>query len=65
VVPENITPEEAATMPIPITTAVQAFYLALRLPEPVQPTPGSDSPWILIWSGVSPYIDYGLTSKCS
>jgi len=48
VVPENVTPEEAASLPIPFLTAVQALYFRLRIPEPPQKLNGE---WILIWSG--------------
>lgn len=49
VVPKNVTPEEAASIPIPLMTAVQALHLRLGIPEPPQKSNGE---WILIWSGV-------------
>lgn len=59
-VPNNITDEEAATLPAPYWTAVQCLYHRLDLPEPVieegEEIPQSenvDDKWILVWSGMS------------
>ena len=52
VVPSNISAEEAASIPIPFLTVVQAFYLRLGIPEPPQKLNGE---WILIWSGVNTF----------
>lgn len=56
-VPENITDEEAATLPAPLWTAIQCLYLRLGLTEPstsvTAATPAADAPWILVWSGMS------------
>lgn len=49
IVPDNVTPEEAASIPIPFLTAVQALYLRLKIPEPPRKLNGE---WIIIWSGV-------------
>jgi len=53
VVPPNVTPQQAASFPIPLMTAVQAFYLSSRLglPEPLVKNPSNE--WILIWSGAT------------
>lgn len=62
-VPDNITDEEAATLPAPYWTAVQCLYHRLHLPEPQ--VDGDDAPnntsvdakaqgrWLLVWSGMS------------
>ncbi|KAF8509905.1 hypothetical protein JB92DRAFT_2943277 [Gautieria morchelliformis] len=53
VVPPNVTSQQAATLPLTLMTAVQAFYLptCLALPEPPVQTPSQK--WILIWSGAT------------
>jgi NADPH:quinone reductase-like Zn-dependent oxidoreductase len=53
--PGNITFEEAATTPIPLSTAVQGLYLRLRLPEKL--TEG-EKPWLLVWSASSAVGQY-------
>jgi len=56
-VPPNITPQMAASIPIPFCTAVQALYLRLKIPEPPQkPT----DRWILIWSGATSVGQYAI-----
>ncbi|KZO99168.1 NAD(P)-binding protein [Calocera viscosa TUFC12733] len=50
----GITPAQAASLPIPLVTAIQALYLYLRLPQPFpQPSPDVKNKWILIWSGAT------------
>jgi len=50
----GITPAQAASLPIPLVTAIQALYLHLKLPEPFpQPSPEVKDRWILIWSGAT------------
>lgn len=50
-VPKNITPQEAASAPIPLFTACQVLYLRLGLPRPNQDNNNVKGQWILIWSG--------------
>jgi len=59
VVPDNITPEQAASAPIPYSTACMALYLKLQLPEPVQP-PNSQDKWFLVWSGSTSVGQYAI-----
>ncbi|KZT35204.1 NAD(P)-binding protein [Sistotremastrum suecicum HHB10207 ss-3] len=49
-VPPNITPQEAASIPIPFGTAVQAIHLILGIPQYPEKSEGD---WIVIWSGAS------------
>ncbi|KZT54101.1 NAD(P)-binding protein [Calocera cornea HHB12733] len=50
----GITPAQAASLPIPLVTAIQALYLYLRLPQPFpEPSPDAKDKWILIWSGAT------------
>jgi len=58
VVPSNIRPEQAASIPIPFATAVQAFYLCLKLPE--YPAKSNKGEWILIWSGATSVGQYAI-----
>ncbi|KAF8582064.1 GroES-like protein [Ramaria rubella] len=53
IVPPNVTPQQAASLPLALMTAVQALYLAtcLGLPEP--PINEPSHKWILIWSGAT------------
>lgn len=63
VIPDNITFEQAATVPIPFFTAVQALFLRLELTEP---TPEKSLPlksngeWVLVWSGASSVGQYAV-----
>lgn len=51
-VPKEITPQQAASAPIPVSTVSQAFFLRLGLPKPFDgPDPSFQDKWILIWSG--------------
>lgn len=50
-VPKNVTPAQAASAPIPLFTAAQAFYLRLGLPRPDQDNSKVAGKWILVWSG--------------
>jgi len=50
-VPPNITNQQAASLPIPLLTAVQALYLPARLGLPEPPVHSPTKEWILIWSG--------------
>lgn len=56
-VPENITDEEAATLPAPFWTAIQCLYLRLGVPEPstsaTAAVKAAGTPWLLVWSGMS------------
>lgn len=58
VVPPNVTPQEAASMPIPFLTAVQALYMHLGIPEPPEKVTGEH--WILIWSGATAVGRYSI-----
>ncbi|EJU01510.1 NADP-binding protein [Dacryopinax primogenitus] len=50
----GITPAQAASLPIPLVTAIQALYLHLKLPDPFpQPSKEVKDKWILIWSGAT------------
>ncbi|KAK4459040.1 chaperonin 10-like protein [Cladorrhinum samala] len=52
-VPENLAPEQAATLGVGITTVGQGLYQALKLPLPTgdRPPIGDSSPRILIYGG--------------
>ncbi|KLO04399.1 GroES-like protein [Schizopora paradoxa] len=58
VVPSNVTPQEASSIPIPFLTSVQALYIHLGVPEP--PEKVSGEPWILIWSGFTAVGRYAI-----
>ncbi|KAF8527063.1 hypothetical protein JB92DRAFT_2699590, partial [Gautieria morchelliformis] len=60
VVPQNITPQQAASLPIPILTAVQALYLPSRLGLPEPPAQEPSKAWILIWSGGTAVGSYAI-----
>ena len=62
IVPPNISPDEAASIPIPFLTAVQCLYLRLGLPEPPAKVNGG---WILIWSGVWLFKIFLLLKYCA
>ncbi|CAB83005.1 Zinc-type alcohol dehydrogenase-like protein C2E1P3.01 [Schizosaccharomyces pombe] len=59
-VPKNITPSQAATLPLTFTTASQGLNQYLGLPLP--PTDGSKNSaqqkWVLVWSGSSSVGQY-------
>jgi len=57
-VPKNIKAEQAASIPIPFATAVQAFYYRLKLPE--YPAKSNKGEWILIWSGSTAVGQYAI-----
>jgi len=61
-VPDNLSFEEAATIPIPFFTAVQALYLRLGMtePDPEQPSTPSQNKWLLVWSGASAVGQYAV-----
>lgn len=50
-VPDNITPQQAASIPIPFGTAAMSLFYWLGLPEYPKKANGE---WLLVWSGVSP-----------
>eukprot|EP01116_Phalansterium_solitarium_P020193 TRINITY_DN5891_c0_g1_i1.p1 TRINITY_DN5891_c0_g1~~TRINITY_DN5891_c0_g1_i1.p1 ORF type:complete len:340 (-),score=140.96 TRINITY_DN5891_c0_g1_i1:132-1151(-) len=56
-VPDNITFEQAATVPVPAFTAVQVLYRRLGLPEPGSAESGTP---ILIWSGATSVGQYAI-----
>jgi len=58
-IPDNTSFEQAATMPIPFFTAVQALFLRLGLPEPSAETKAGDH-WLLVWSGASSVGQYAV-----
>ncbi|KAF8582081.1 NAD(P)-binding protein [Ramaria rubella] len=60
VVPPNITPQQAASLPIPLLTAVQAFYLPTRLGLPEPPVSEPTGEWILIWSGATSVGNFAI-----
>jgi len=56
ILPESMSFEDAATIPIPFFTAVQALFGRLKLTEPTpdQSLPlKSNGEWLLVWSGAS------------
>lgn len=59
-VPSNITPAQAASAPIPLTTACQAFYLRFGFPKPGQDSSSLHGKWILIWSGSTAVGQYAI-----
>lgn len=58
VLPSNINPQQAASIPIPFATAMQALFLRLKLPQ--YPETAQDAPWILIWSGATSVGQYAI-----
>lgn len=54
----GISAQQAASIPIPYVTAVQAFYLRLKLPQ--YPEKAAGAPWILIWSGATSVGQYAI-----
>ncbi|KAJ3841909.1 chaperonin 10-like protein [Lentinula raphanica] len=48
--PDGITYEEGASLPVPHLTAVQVFYMRLNIPKPFTP-PAAEKEIILIWGG--------------
>jgi NADPH:quinone reductase-like Zn-dependent oxidoreductase len=77
IVPDNLSPAQAASIPIPFGTAVgvsrnymicgnndrdyQVQALFYRLKLPQYPSKSDKSEWILIWSGVSVLYIFGTT----
>jgi NADPH:quinone reductase-like Zn-dependent oxidoreductase len=59
VVPSNLSFAQAASIPIPFFTAVQALYFRLGLPEPPSGSVKTPEP-ILIWSGASAVGQYAI-----
>jgi len=57
-VPENVTAEQAASIPIPYATAVQALFMRLKLPQ--YPAKSENGEWILIWSGSTAVGQYAI-----
>lgn len=54
VVPKNVSPQEAASAPIPLLTACQAMYLRQGLKRPIDgPDPANKDKWYLVWSGAT------------
>jgi NADPH:quinone reductase len=51
--PENITFEQAATLPLSGMTAALALYQSLRLPPPWRPVPAGERSPVLIYGGAS------------
>ncbi|KAJ4468788.1 chaperonin 10-like protein [Lentinula aciculospora] len=49
-IPDDLTYEEGASLPIPHLTAVQVFYMRLNIPKPFSP-PAGEKEIILIWGG--------------
>ncbi|KAH7869401.1 chaperonin 10-like protein [Lentinula edodes] len=48
--PDELSYEEGASLPIPHLTAVQVFYMRLNIPKPFSP-PAAEKEIILIWGG--------------
>jgi len=60
-VPDNVSPQQAASGPIPISTAAQALFLRLGLPKPADgPDASFKDKWILIWSGSTAVGQYAI-----
>lgn len=59
-VPSNVSAQQAASAPIPLLTACQAFYLRLRLPFPDADNSAVKGKWILIWSGSTAVGQYAI-----
>jgi D-arabinose 1-dehydrogenase-like Zn-dependent alcohol dehydrogenase len=59
-VPDNISAQQAASAPIPLLTACQAFYLRMRLPFPDADNSAVRGKWILIWSGSTAVGQYAI-----
>jgi len=57
-VPENVKAEQAASIPIPFATVVQALYHLLKIPE--YPAKSNKGEWILIWSGSTAVGQYAI-----
>jgi len=57
IVASNLTPQQAASIPIPFVTAIQALYLRLKIPEPPQ---SPNNKWILVWSGATAVGQYAI-----
>ncbi|KZT32638.1 GroES-like protein [Sistotremastrum suecicum HHB10207 ss-3] len=56
-IPPSITPQEAASIPIPFATAMQCLYYKLPIPEYPHRSNGE---WIVIWSGASAVGQYAI-----
>ncbi|CAD6588254.1 MAG: hypothetical protein CYPHOPRED_004324 [Cyphobasidiales sp. Tagirdzhanova-0007] len=59
-VPMNITPQQAASAPIPLFTVCQAFYLRLGFPRPGEDNNSLEGKWIVIWSGSTSVGQYAI-----
>jgi len=57
-VPENVSSEQAASIPIPYATAIQALYVRLKFPQ--YPAKSERGEWILIWSGSTAVGQYAI-----
>jgi len=61
VVPSNVTPQQAASAPIPLLTACQAMYLRQSLKRPDDgPDASYNGKWYLVWSGATAVGQYAI-----
>ena len=59
-IPDKISPQQAASAPIPLFSACQALYLRLGLPFPDADNSAAKDKWILIWSGSTSVGQYAI-----
>ncbi|KZT32640.1 GroES-like protein [Sistotremastrum suecicum HHB10207 ss-3] len=58
VVPSNVSPHQAASFPVPLSTDVLALYGQLKIPQ--YPEQAPKDTWIVIWGGASATGQYAI-----
>ncbi|KZS97296.1 GroES-like protein [Sistotremastrum niveocremeum HHB9708] len=58
VVPSNVSPHQAASFPVPLSTDVLALYGQLKIPQ--YPEQAPKDTWIVIWGGASAVGQYAI-----